>query len=191
MPSSWTPGQSASRRRSSVTPNDTIVFDVAEVVGKRAWAEATEATRRGARDLAVQLLIGAKRRQVTAGRGADGKPLPPRKHPRTDRATGPPLAPHRERSRSQTRLRYSVVGPSKVVIWWGAGWGRILGYHARALVVHAPLRNIIDFTPDALYRVRRKVRDWWVENTGGVKVPPIRDRRRIPARPAGGPGPAP
>jgi hypothetical protein len=160
-----------------MTPNDTIVFDVAEVVGPRAWAEATEATRRGARDLAVELLIGAKRRQVAAGRGADGKPLPPRRRPRPDRATGPPLAPHRERSRSQTRLRHSVVGPSKVVIWWGAGWGRILGYHARALVVHAPLRNIVDFTPDAMIRIRRKVRDWWHEHVGGASSAPHRRRR--------------
>jgi hypothetical protein len=173
-----------------MTPNDTIVFDVAEVVGKRAWAEATEATRRGARDLAVQLLIGAKRRQVTAGRGADGKPLPPRKHPRHDRAAGPPLAPHRERSRSLLRLRHSKTGPSVIVIWWGAGWGKVLGYHARGLVRHAPIRNVIDFTPDAMTRLRRQVRQWWDANAGGHGLPPVQ-RPRPPKPTAAGPKPAP
>jgi hypothetical protein len=147
-----------------MTPKGTVVVDLAEWVGRSAWAGATDAARSGAMALAVEALLGTKRRQVLAGRGADGQPMRPRKHPREDGADGPVLAPHRVDSRAILRLRHSKVGSGKVVIWWGDGWSRILGYHARGLVRHAPIRNVVDFTPDALARIRRKVQAWWRAN---------------------------
>jgi hypothetical protein len=170
-----------------VTDKGTVVVDLAGWIGPATWARATDAARRGATDLAVAELLGAKRRQVLAGRGADGAPMARRKHARRDGATGPVLAPHRVESRSIRRLRHSRVGSGRVVIWWGDGWSRILSYHGRGLVRHAPVRNVVDFTPATLARVRRKVLAWWGANgEEGVRVGPV-----APKPPAQKPPPPP
>lgn len=125
-----------------------------------AWFTATPADRRA---YYAQLAVEARDRKISElnrGIGVDGARLPPRRHPRHDRARGPVLAPHYSDSRFETELRTKAT-ESECVLYWANPWGRIVAYHARG-GPHRPVRNVIGLTHPDLQKAVIATRRWWV-----------------------------
>lgn len=110
-----------------------------------------------------------KYRELRKGIGVDGRKLPPRKHPRSDRATGVVLVPHWSDSRFITELRWEGT-PTGAVLWWKSPWGRIVRYHALGEVRGAPVRNTVGLTSAGLDRVKRKAEKWWAGHVAAGRI---------------------
>ena len=159
-----------------------ITLDAAAWLPPHEWAAAPEFLRRKYLERVRDLAIFRKRDELRRGLGVDGEKLIPRKHPRADGAKGPPLIPHRVDSRTWKRVRGSI-GKGHVTIWWGAGWGKVLGYH-REGAGPLPVRDVIGFTPAGGRWLRDRARDYWRSIFGHGPPPhPTRLNAPRPARP--------
>jgi hypothetical protein len=173
-----------------------LVLPVVDWVDPDEWAAATPLRRDRYLRAVAELAKDAKRDQVRRGIGSDGRRLAKVKpSSRPDHADGPPLSPHRARSRSLRWLR-SAVGKvaGTATLFWSHGWGRILGYHARGEVLGAYIRDVIDFDPASERRLRSRARTLWKTLNRRRPTPPpappaapaqpaIRPRPRLPMRP--------
>lgn len=149
------------RARFTITGPDVEPVDV-------AWLSATPADRRA---YYGQLAVEARDRKLSElnrGIGVDGSRLPPRRHPRHDRARGPVLSPHYSDSRFETELR-TIVTETECVLYWRNPWGRIVSYHARG-GPHTPIRNVIGLTHADLQKAVMATRLWWAGRVSAGRV---------------------
>lgn len=152
------------------------------------WHVATPRERLDYWDRVGEIALEVKKAEIRRGIGKNGRKLKPVKmRYRKDGATGPPLIPHVEESRT-IRLLAAHPMVNGVTLYWksdaGKSWRRILGYHAykhgpRSL----PVRNTIGITPAGLKAIARRSRAEWRKDEGDGTGP-------LP-QPGAGPKPLP
>lgn len=139
-----------------------------------AWRTADARTRRAFLGFARARASDRLKGQVGRGIGRDGKKLRRvRPASRPDGATGPPLDPHREKSRTIKWLRSSPAATRRgITLWWSHGWGKILGYHGDGLVKGAPVRDVRGLAPKEESALRSECAAWWQARSPGPVAAP-------------------
>lgn len=90
------------------------------------WARATAARKRDYWQRLGELAIVAKQNELRKGIDVRGKALTPVNQAyRRDKATGPPLTPHRAESRFWYRMRVSLRSDG-VTVYWGDNWAKVV-----------------------------------------------------------------
>jgi hypothetical protein len=128
--------------------------------GNVYWKNAGPSERKKYFDEVGRLAITRKRRDLEKGLDANGdklKKVLPKSRP--DGADGPPLSPHRVKSRFQRYVRVSA-SIDGVVIYWGYGWRKVVAGHrsGRACGV---VRDVVGLSKAAQRWVRDNARAWW------------------------------
>jgi hypothetical protein len=156
-----------------------------------AWRLASEGLRRAYWAHVGRLAVYFKRDELRRGLDAAGGKLARIKQPRPDGADGPPLSPHYAESRF---LRYCQVRTTarSATIFWGSGWAKVVGYHARG-AGHLPVRDVIGLTRASQRKLAEHARLWWLRAHGTTALPGRTGDRRNGRAPgsAGGPRIAP
>jgi hypothetical protein len=124
-----------------------------------------------------EIALEVKKAEIRRGISRTGRKLKPVKMQyRKDGATGPPLIPHVDESRT-IRLLAAHAMVTGVTLFWrpdaGRSWRRILGYHAykhgpRSL----PVRNTIGITPKGQQTIARRAKAEWDAQQGELFMPP-------------------
>lgn len=160
---------------------NSFTLPVAQWVGPREWAAVHPQRRESTLAFVAGRAQYLKHRELARGVGVDGKKLAPVKpSSRPDGATGRPLDPHYGDSRV-VRLMRASVGKGHVTIWWGSGWGKILGYH-RDGAGHLPVRDVIGLTPSDLRKLQLDTVIFW--QSRGMLRPAAHVRWPGPTAPA-------
>ena len=131
----------------------------------------TAARRKAYWEMLARHVTARKNWSLARGIDAHGKRLKPvRPSACPDRATGPPLTPHRVDSRSRKWLRVQPFprnNPDRIVGFWSHNWATIVGYHARGEVRGAPIRDIVGLSArDQAWCIATARKEW------AAKYPP-------------------
>lgn len=168
--------------------------------GPPGWKSAPAAARADLARALVAFALEEKDADLAAGIGADGKALAAlalktRENRRSAMGPADPNAPALTPAHGLSRTRSLLTGRVEAsgqgaVFWWkfdpvtAKDWGEILDHHRKG-AGRLPVRDVFGLSPQAVARVRRRLREWWrAYQVGRASVP-------VAAEPAALPTPAP
>lgn len=168
--------------------------------GPPGWKSAPAAARADLARALVAFALEEKDADLAAGIGADGKALAAltlktRENRRSAMGPADPNAPALTPAYGLSRTRSLLTGQAEAsgqgaVFWWkfdpvsAKDWGEILDHHRRG-AGRLPVRDVFGLSPQAVVRVRRRLREWWKAYRSGRATVPVA------AEPAALPAPAP